>query len=40
MPDAIPDSGRCSFCENDLSGGAILIAYGVDNERRAFIECP
>jgi hypothetical protein len=40
MPDVASDSGWCPFCESNLSGGAILIAYEVDNERRAFIECP
>jgi hypothetical protein len=28
------------FCESDLSGRAILIAYEVNDERRVFIECP
>jgi len=40
MPDVTSDSGWCPFCESDLSGGAILIAYKVDDERRVFIECP
>jgi len=40
MADALPDHGRCPFCESDLSGGVILIAYEVDDERRVFIECP
>jgi len=35
-----PDSGWCSFCESDLSGGVILIAYEVADEQRVFIECP
>ena len=40
MQDVTPDSGRCPFCDSDLSGGAILIAYEVNDERRIFIECP
>ena len=39
MPDVTPDSGWCSFCEADLSGGVMLIAYEVADERRVFIEC-
>ena len=40
MPDVTSNSGRCPLCETDLTGGAILIAYEVDGERRVFIECP
>jgi len=40
MTNVTSDSGRCPFCESDLSGGVILITYEVDEERRVFVECP
>jgi hypothetical protein len=40
MTDSVHNDGHCPFCESDLSGGGILIAYEVNGERRVFVECP
>lgn len=40
MANTTTERGICPFCETDITDGVVLIQYEIDDERRAFIECP
>ena len=39
MSESASHLGTCPFCGSELSTGAVLIEYEVDDETRAFAEC-